>query len=188
MDITIDSAWHDTDCGHDWIYPENRTEINADRDLYRNAHKGNEELPTEIGKTYRLDWRGDPPHMLPPDIPVWYRFLDRWKGEIEKLYYNCLLGGAWLSEEEERDPLKRMWRHNTAKRPDAIAETKDEVWIIEVSANPGLRAMGQCFSYQALWEEDPVIAKIDRAVLVCETLDTDLGAAAGKMGVRIFVI
>ena len=126
--------------------------------------------------------------MLTPDIPVWYRFLDQWEHEMVRLYYDCLLGGPYLSPEEMKDPLKKMWRWNTSKRPDAIVETKDEVWIIEVSANPGLRAMGQCFSYQALWEEDPVIAKIDRAILVCETLDTDLGAAAGKMGVRIFVV
>ena len=145
-------------------------------------------MPTEIGKPYGIDWRGYPPHMLPPDIPVWWRFVDTWGDKIEKLYYHCLLGGAWLSGEEEKDPLKRMWRHNTAKRPDAIAETKGEVWIIEVSANPGLRAMGQCFSYQTLWQEDPKIAKLDRSVLVCETLDTDLGAAAGKLGVLIFVV
>jgi hypothetical protein len=84
--------------------------------------------------------------------------------------------------------MKKMWRQNIAKRPDAIAETENEVWIIEVSANPGLRALGQCVAYQALWEEDPLIEKIDRAVLVVETLDPDLGASAGKMGVRVYVV
>ena len=126
--------------------------------------------------------------MLPPDIPVWWRFLEKWGHEIETLYYDCLLGGPFLSEEEKKDPLKKSWQHVMSKRPDAIAETRDEVWIIEVSANPGLRAMGQCLAYLSLWCEDPKINKVERAVLVVETLDTDLGAACARMGVLIYVV
>ena len=126
--------------------------------------------------------------MLPPDIPVWWRFLETWGFEIERLWYDCLLGGPFLTPEEEKDPIKKSWRYVNSKRPDAIAETKNEVWIIEVSANPGLRAMGQCAAYQTLWQEDPKIEKIDRMVLVVETLDTDLGAAIAKMGGLIYVV
>lgn len=145
-------------------------------------------MPTSLKRPYSLDWRGDPPHMLPPDIPVWYRFLDKWRHEIKTLYLDCLVGGPYLTPEEEKDPIKKSWRYVNAKRPDAIVETKDEVWIIEVSANPGLRAMGQCIAYLSLWLEDPKILKPEKAVLVVETLDTDLGAACGRMGVRIFVV
>lgn len=126
--------------------------------------------------------------MLPPDIPVWWRFLDKWRHEIITLYYDCLLGGPFLSPEEEKDPLKKSWRFVNSKRPDAIAETKNEVWIIEVAANPGLRAIGQCLAYLSLWAEDPKINKIERSVLVVETLDTDLGAACARFGVLIFVV
>jgi len=126
--------------------------------------------------------------MLPPDIPVWYRFLDTWGYQFKNLYLDCLLGGPMLTPEELKDPLKKSWRYINSKRPDAIAETETEVWIIEVSANPGLRAMGQIVAYQALWQEDPVIEKIDRAVLVVETLDTDLGAAVARYGALIFVV
>ena len=126
--------------------------------------------------------------MLPPDVPVWYRFLEIWKKDIIGLYYDCLVGGPYLAPGEENDPVKKSWRYVNSKRPDAIAETENEVWIIEVSANPGLRAMGQCIAYQALWLEDPKISKIEIPVLIVETLDTDLGAACAKVGVRIFVV
>lgn len=125
--------------------------------------------------------------MLPPDVPVWYRFLEKWGHEIETLYYDCLLGGPMIDNFEMK-PLMKSWSYLNSKRPDAIAETKDEVWIIEVSANPGLRAMGQCLAYLSLWVEDPKIDKIERAVLVVETLDTDLGSACARMGVLIFVV
>jgi len=126
--------------------------------------------------------------MLPPDIPVWRRFLDTWHQEIKALYYDCLLGGPFLTLKEEQDPLKKSWRYLTSKRPDAIIETEKEVWIVEVSANPGLRALGQCMAYLALWTEDPKIFKPEKAVLIVETLDTDLGAACGRLGVRVFVV
>lgn len=145
-------------------------------------------MPTTLKRPYSIDWRGDPPHMLAPDVPVWYRFLEKWGSQIITLYYDCLLGGAYVPPEQQADPILKSWRYTTAKRPDAIAETKGEVWIIEVSANPGLRAVGQCVSYQSLWLEDPKIPKIERPVLICETLDTDLGAVCGRLGVLVFVV
>lgn len=126
--------------------------------------------------------------MLEPDIPVWYRFLERYGDFFLSLYYDSLLGGPYLSPEEEKDPMKRMWRANTAKRADAIAETEKEVWLIEVSDYPGMRAVGQLHTYQALWLEDPKIMKLERMVLVCGRLDTDIGAACGKFGFQIYIV
>lgn len=145
-------------------------------------------MPTILKRPFSVDWRGKPPHMLAPDIPIWYRFLDKWGGLFLKLYYDSFLGGPALTPEEEKDWTKRMWRDITAKRPDAIAETENEVWLIEVSNNPGMRAIGQLLTYQTLWLEDPKIAKIERMVLVCAVLDTDIGAAAGKFGFQVYVV
>jgi len=126
--------------------------------------------------------------MLQEDIPVWYRFLEREGSAFLALYYDVLLGGPWLSRQEERDPLKRMWRANTAKRADALAELKDEIWIIEVALDPGLRAAGQLVTYGSLWKEDPKSPKTPRLVLVSERLDTDLTAALGDLGVMVFLV
>lgn len=145
-------------------------------------------MPTTLGKPYSLDWRGIPPHMLKPDVPVWYRFLDKWGHLFMNLYYDCMLGGPALTQEEEKDPFKRMWRANMAKRADAIGETEGEVWIIEVADTPGLRAIGQLLTYLSLWQEDPRIPKIERAVLVCNFVDTDLIASAAKYGIITYVM
>lgn len=145
-------------------------------------------MPTTLGPIYTTDWRGRPPHMLLQDVPVWWRFLNTWGYQFLSLYYDCLLGGPFLTPEEEKDPFKRMWRASTAKRADAIAETQNEVWIIEVSDYPGMRALGQLLTYQALWLEDPKINKVERLVLVAGRIDTDIAAGAGKMGVLIYVM
>lgn len=145
-------------------------------------------MPTTLGKRYSIDWRGNPPHMLAPDVPVWYRFLDLYGGQILNLFYDCYLGGPYLSPEEEMDPMKRMWRATTSKRADAIAETEAEVWLVEVANYPGMRALGQLLTYQTLWLEDPRISKIERLLLVCEHIDTDLAAGLGKLGVLLYVV
>ncbi len=145
-------------------------------------------MPTTLGQEFRLDWRGRPPHMLDPDVPVWYRFLERHGAPFVALYYDVLLGGPWLTPEQEQDPMQRMWRANTAKRADALAELENELWIIEVSAYPGLRAMGQLAVYNALWKEDPKINKPVRLVLVAERIDNDLGAAIAAAGMLVYLV
>lgn len=145
-------------------------------------------MPTTLGPKYSTDWRGKPPHMLAPDIPVWYRFLTTAAGEFISLYYDCLLGGETLSASDEQDPMKRMWRDLTAKRADAIAETNTNVWIIEVSAYPGMRALGQLMTYQNLWRQDPKIDKPDQMILVADQVDPDIGPAMESYGISLHLV
>jgi len=125
--------------------------------------------------------------MLWPDVPVWYSFLQNYGKLFTSLYYDCLLGGPVLSREALADKLTYQWAYNISKRADAIAETRDEVWIIEVSYSPGLRAVGQLLSYMSLWVEDPKISKPEKMVLVCHEVDTDLLASAARYGIITYV-
>lgn len=126
--------------------------------------------------------------MLQPDIPVWYRFLEEWAPHFINLYYDCLLGGPDLDDKEERDPMKRMWRALICKRADAIAELKDEVWIIEVSAYPGMRALGQMLTYQTLWLQDVKIDKPNKMILVADQVDPDVRMALDPHNVRLYLV
>ena len=144
-------------------------------------------MPTKLGKKYFIDWRGDPPHMLKEDVPVWYRFLGKYGHLFSALYYDVLLGGPTLSPAQEADPFWRGWRVNISKRADAIAIVGDKVWIIEVATNPGLRAVGQLLVYHTLWLEDPKIFMPEELILVCESVDKDLLAGAAQYGIRSYV-
>ncbi len=145
-------------------------------------------MATLLRDPYKLDWRGDPPHMLKPDIPVWYRFLEKWGSQFVNLWYDVLLGAPLLSSEEEKNSFLRMYRSNVSKRADAIAELSNELWIIEVAFDPGLRSLGQVQVYRALWLRDPVIRKIERCVIVCEQMEPNLLDAAGMYGILVFVV
>jgi len=145
-------------------------------------------MPTTLGRKFGIDWRGDPPHMLPQDVPVWYRFLEKWGPLFQALYYDCFVGGPYFTEKQLEDPMNRMWRANTSKRIDALGETENEIWIIEVAKAPGLRSLGQVQTYRALWLEDPKIAKIEKTVIVCQLVDQDLVSAAAMFGVLTYVM
>lgn len=93
-----------------------------------------------------------------------------------------------MTPEELKDPYKRDWMFLNSKRADAIAELDDQVWIIEVAAEPGLRAAGQLQVYRALWIRDPKISKVEKAILVCDTINKDLLDALGMYGVSVFVV
>jgi len=84
--------------------------------------------------------------------------------------------------------MQIMWRDLLVKRADAIAELDDEVWIIEVSADPGLRAIGQLQSYRVLWLRDPKIAKPEKLVLVASTIEEDLLDVASTYGIQNYII
>jgi len=93
-----------------------------------------------------------------------------------------------LTTDQEKDPFRKMWRYNTSKRADAIAELENEVWIIEVADYPGVRAVGQLNVYQTLWIEDPKIMKPERLILVSERIDEDLGAACARFGIQTYLV
>jgi hypothetical protein len=145
-------------------------------------------VPTDLGREYEITWRGDPQQMLPPDVPLWHKFLNRYAGNFERFFYNVRVGGPDISKITGDEAMKRMWYASTAKRIDAIGEMKSEIWIIEVASSPYIRAVGQCLSYKFLWDEDPKIDKPAKMVLLCYFIDSDLRRILEHYGTHIFTI
>lgn len=145
-------------------------------------------MPTDLGEPYAITWRGDPQQMLPPDVPLWHRFLDRHAWEFERFYYNVRVGGPDISSIKGDLAIAKMWYASTAKRIDVIGEKKKEIWIIEVASAPYIRAVGQCISYPFLWKQDPKIKKPFRMVLLCYYLDADLKRVLDNYKVKIITM
>lgn len=145
-------------------------------------------MPTTLGPVYDRYWFGKPPHMKGEDLPLWLKFLHDQGRVFEKLYYNVLLGGPFLTGEEEKDKLRVMWRRNVSKRADVVAELENEVWIIEVDMHPGMRALGQLMTYRHLWAEDTPIRKPEKLILLASVIDQDLISAAGRYRIQVYII
>jgi len=145
-------------------------------------------MPTDLGEPFEITWRGDPAQMLPPDVPLWHLFLDRYASNFERFFYNVRVGGPDMTQVDADEAMKKMWYASTAKRIDAIGEKKKEIWIIEVAASPYLRAVGQMLTYRFLWDLDPKINKPVKDVLLCYHLDSDLEKVLKHNGVQILKI
>lgn len=142
-------------------------------------------MPTDIGQPFSTLWRGTYPAMLKEDYPVWNRFLDINPTLFERVYYNVRVGGVYPDASIADSKMRYAYWQTTAKRIDVLAELKDELWIIEVAARPGLRALGQLQTYIALWFEDPKLKKPAKAVLVCQSVDADVERSLKFYGVLL---
>lgn len=145
-------------------------------------------MPTELGPRYEVTWRGRPPHMLDEDIPVWYRFLDHFAYQFDRIYYDVRVGGPDPATFHDDIKWGLLFYRLTAKRIDALAEKANELWLIEVAVRPGLRAVGQVMSYFTLWFLDP---KIDKPVipwLVCEQIEPDLAFSLKAQGIGYLTV
>lgn len=137
-----------------------------------------------LGEPYSPLWRGRYPHMLAEDIPIWNRFLDLDATLFERVFYDVRVGGILDPDPAHSEKMREMYFNVTAKRIDALAELKNELWIVEVAGKPGLRAVGQLATYGALWLADPKIAKPAFMVLVAQAIDEDLRRALWVYGMR----
>jgi len=142
-------------------------------------------MPTLLGDPYSPLWRGKYPHMLEEDRPVWEKFLIQNLELFKRIYYDVRVGGVYPGPEYGDEKMREMFYMNTAKRIDALGELEDQIWIIEVALRPGLRATGQLLTYLALWYDDPRILKPARAVLVAQSVDSDLQRALELNGVLV---
>ncbi len=139
---------------------------------------------TDIGLPYSPLFRGRYPHMEQQDWPVWERWLNKHASEIKAVYYDVKVGGKPLDTTNLDPSMVKMWHATTAKRIDAIAEFENEIWLIEVAAIPGLRAVGQLATYITLYAEDPKFPKPAIPVLVADTIDPDLKKTIVLYGMR----
>ena len=126
--------------------------------------------------------------MLPSDVPLWHKFLDRYASNFQRFYYNVRVGGPDVSTIDGDEAIKRMWYLSTAKRIDVLAEKENELWIIEVASSPYLRAVGQMLTYHFLWDLDPKINKPVKDVLLCYYLDSDLEKVLNHYAVEVLTI
>lgn len=145
-------------------------------------------MPTILGESYLPTWRGKPKQMLSTDHPLWDKFLDQYGSLFERFYYNVMLGEAAIELPANPTFEEKIEQSLLSKKIDAIGETKDEVWIIEVASKPGLRAIGQIMSYRSLWFEDPKINKLEHFVMVTDKIDRDLLSAAASYGIETILL
>ena len=114
--------------------------------------------------------------------------MDHYSTLFQRLFYDVRVGGVWPTDPTLPYKMQEMYYNVTAKRIDVVAELTNEVWIVEVAHQPGLRAVGQLMSYVALWYDNPGLSKPAVGVLVARSIDSDLARALEIYGLRARLI
>ena len=114
------------------------------------------------------------PHLLPPDVPVWERFLAERATRYSTIDYDIRVGRGRPAEDHHTDNMKKMALDLSMRRIDAVAETDDYIDIIEVTNLADLKAIGQLIAYPILYIQSFNPSKPVRSLLVAARLNTDI--------------
>lgn len=128
------------------------------------------------------------PHLLPPDVPVWERYLASVGGQHELIEYDIRVGLG-------RDPgpaysanIRAMALDLSFRRIDAVAHNRGEIVVIEVTTAIGMTALGQIQVYPILYRLTFMPSLPICGLLVAEGFESDLRVVADQMGVEYVLV
>lgn len=125
--------------------------------------------------------------MMPLDIKIWDRFLERFGDEFEGFQYDVTLGqGAIAPNNFSKEDRRLLWL-STVKRADALGIQRNKLVLFEVKPRLGMAAVGQCASYLILWQRQFGTAKPIEVAWVGEMAEPDLFFVMSTLGFRSVV-
>jgi len=86
------------------------------------------------------------------------------------------------------DNFKYMWEKLTNKRIDAICETEDTIWIIEVKDRLRPSGIGQLLTYKILYTTKYMPAKKVELAYVSAVDDTDIRHICDAYNIHVFIV
>lgn len=126
--------------------------------------------------------------MLPSDVAIWERFLERYGKDYTGFDYDVHVGG-WVTETDQwTGTKKKVYWSMAAKRIDAVGHKPGEIWLLEVKPEAGVTAVGQLVMYSMLYRDRFHPVENVMAALVCENVLPDEKSVITRLGFKIFVV
>ena len=114
------------------------------------------------------------PHLLPPDVPVWKRFLAKFGSMFYRIDYDVRVGDGRPVSPTEPKNIKKMAIMLSQMRIDAVGFSSAGVAIIEITRHAGLKAIGQLETYPILYQKKYRPRARIYPILVCESINSDI--------------
>lgn len=124
------------------------------------------------------------PHLLPKEVVLWNKFLDKHQDEYLYFEYDIHVGqGAEIPE--DIDPMiRKIALGLTRKRIDVTAHKANSITLIEIKPDAGLSAMGQLLAYLYLYTVQFRPTKKVLTHIVSDVIDVDTRNAARAYGIN----
>ena len=94
------------------------------------------------------------PHMLADEARIWTKFLQTTELEFINITYDVHLGAGVLPLPTDPTYMRDLLSAVTKKRVDAVAETKEDIWLFEVKPRISMSALGQLVTYFELYQAE----------------------------------
>ncbi len=150
------------------------------------------------------------PHMGPMEAQIWHKFLATTDLKIININYDVRVGTGAVPKDIMDEYQRRLELYNkglatldyvkeyesiiksitalTQLRIDVVAETPDEIFIIEVKPRAGRSALGQLESYHFWYLKQFSPTKPVRLAVVCIDVDRNVEPIFIQRGIRIFKV
>jgi hypothetical protein len=126
--------------------------------------------------------------MLPADVAVWNRFLDRYGHEYSGFRYDVHVGGEIEKISKWTDKVVNMSSWLASKRIDAVGYRPGVTVIFEVKPEAGVTAVGQLITYRMLYlEKYPSVGEV-KCALVCSNVLPDERRVLEAQGFTVYVV
>lgn len=129
-----------------------------------------------------------PPSFERIENEIWQRFLDGYGDSYDYFHYNVRIGEDRISEEDRKDPYKKMGEDIALKRIDAVG-FRHGVWdLIEIRRHAGPGSLGQLLAYETLWLTYAGDKKPYTLTIITDHIDIDTQLAIRSRGASVFVV
>lgn len=123
------------------------------------------------------------PHLLPQDIPVWQRFLEKYGDDYTHIEYDVRVGKGREAALHLPILIRQMALDLSMRRIDAVAHTSSRITIIEITRRADLKAVGQLTTYPVLYAQTFHPSLPIFPLLVAEELHSDIEPALRNAGI-----
>lgn len=128
------------------------------------------------------------PHILPPDVPVWERYLARGGDRHHLIEYDVRVGLGRDPGSGYPENIRAMALDLSFRRIDAVAHDPSYITVIEITTAIGMAALGQVRVYPILYKLTFMPSLPIFSLLVAEKFESDMQVAADQMGVAYVLV
>ena len=127
-------------------------------------------------------------HLLPIDVEVWLRYLNKYGKEYELFEYDVRVGLGRDPGSHYEENIRQMALDLSLRRIDVVAHNPSSITVIEVTHSAGFKALGQVTGYPILYALTfPPLLPI-KPLLVCGEIQSDIKPIIDSLKVSYVVV
>jgi len=124
-------------------------------------------------------------HMMPEDVRIWERFLDRNPIPGAMVAYDVHLGSTPTPSPDAPQYLKKHIAAVYPKKADLVIYLHTETLVTEVKPFAGLTSLGQALGYRHLFAQDYPFAPQPVPCILTDTAQPDMPSLCHKLGITL---